>query len=573
LIYWGCEDEQPEEVDTEKPTVTITYPQNGSTVYEIVTITCMSSDNEGVDKVELWVNGVTTGVTDNTEPYSFEWNTMTLEDGSYGITVRSYDTSGNTTDSEPITLVVYKTVELWGEYYSIENTTELNLYDNQLTGEIPPEIGNLTNLTYLSLGWNNLTGSIPSEIGNLTNLTYLWLNDNQLTGLIPESICDLDIHWSSSIRFNISNNQLCPPYPSCIEDYVGLQDVCSCGLDDDEVVYLWGNCYSIEYTTELDLSNSGLTGEIPSEIGNLTNLTKLYLNGNQLTGSIPPEIGNLTNLTYLYLYNNQLTGEIPESICDLNIDWSSSTYFRIYNNQLCPTYPSCIEDYVGEQDISNCEGVVELWGEFYLIEYTDSLSLYNNQLTGSIPPEIGNLTNLTYLSLGFNQLTGEIPPEIGNLTNLTNLVLWGNQLTGSIPPEIGNLTNLTELYLFNNELTGSIPPEIGNLTNLINLNLRSNNLTGSIPPEIGNLTNLIGLFLYDNQLTGEIPPEIGNLTNLTWLWLYNNQLTGEIPESICDLNINWSNSNYFNISTNQLCPPYPSCIEDYVGDQDTSGCD
>ena len=72
LIYWGCEEEQPEEVDTEKPTVTITYPQNGSTVYEIVTITCMSSDNEGVEKVELWVNGVSTELTDNSEPYSFD---------------------------------------------------------------------------------------------------------------------------------------------------------------------------------------------------------------------------------------------------------------------------------------------------------------------------------------------------------------------------------------------------------------------------------------------------------------------------------------------------------------------
>ena len=226
LIYWGCEEEVVE--DTTPPTVTITLPQDGSTVYEIVTITCMSSDNEGVDKVELWVNGVTTGLTDNSEPYSFDWNTTTLEDGNYTIIIRSYDTSGNTTDSEPITLVVYKTVELWGEYYSIENTTELNLYDNQLTGEIPPEIRNLTNLTELYLHDNELTGSIPSEIGNLTNLTYLWLNDNQLTGLIPESICDLDINWSSSIRFNISNNQLCPPYPSCTEDNVGSQDTNDC---------------------------------------------------------------------------------------------------------------------------------------------------------------------------------------------------------------------------------------------------------------------------------------------------------------------------------------------------------
>jgi hypothetical protein len=56
------------------------------------------------------------------------------------------------------------------------------------------------------------------------------------------------------------------------------------------------------------------------------------------------------------------------------------------------------------------------------------------------------------------------------------------------------------------------------------------------------------------------------------LYLGWNQLTGEIPESICDLNINWNNYNTFNISNNQLCPPYPSCIEDYVGEQDTTNC-
>jgi len=217
---------------------------------------------------------------------------------------------------------------------------------------------------------------------------------------------------------------------------------------------------------------------------------------------------------------------------------------------------------------------VTLWGVVYSVGNTDTLDLSGNELTGSIPPEIGNLTNLTRLYLNNNQLTGSIPPEIGNLTNLTGLILFNNQLTGEIPSEIGNLTNLTQLYLNSNQLTGSIPPEIGNLTNLTTyLSLSSNQLTGSIPPEIGNLTNLTFLSLYGNELTGSIPPEIGNLSNLYLLYLYDNELTGEIPESICDLNMNWNNSNNFNISTNQLCPPYPSCIEDYVGYQDTSNCE
>jgi hypothetical protein len=147
--------------------------------------------------------------------------------------------------------------------------------------------------------------------------------------------------------------------------------------------------------------------------------------------------------------------------------------------------------------------------------------------------------------------------------------LWG---------ECYSIENTTVLILTNSGLTGSIPPEIGNLTNLTVLRLYSNQLTGSIPPEIGNLTNLTDLWLSNNQLTGSIPSEIGNLTNLTVLSLGYNQLTGEIPESICSLtNLNWSSEwidfDYSYIQNNQLCPPYPSCIEDYVGDQDTTNCD
>ena len=190
------------------------------------------------------------------------------------------------------------------------------------------------------------------------------------------------------------------------------------------------------------------------------------------------------------------------------------------------------------------DGEVELWNECYSIENTIELDLSNSGLEGSIPP------------------------EIGNLINLTKLKLYNNQLAGEIPSEIGNLTNLAYLYLYTNQLTGSIPSEIGNLTNLVYLNLSNNQLIGSIPSEIGNLTNLIYLYLYNNEITGEIPAEISNLTNLTYLKLYSNQLTGAMSESICNLNLDWSDSYYFNISNNQLCPPYPACIDDNVGEQD-----
>ena len=85
-------------------------------------------------------------------------------------------------------------------------------------------------------------------------------------------------------------------YWGCDQGFEGFID----SLDNrDPSVNLWGVDYSIENTTELYLLNSGLRGEIPPEIGNLTNLTFLDLHNNQLIGTIPPEIGNLTKLNYL----------------------------------------------------------------------------------------------------------------------------------------------------------------------------------------------------------------------------------------------------------------------------------
>ena len=191
---------------------------------------------------------------------------------------------------------------------------------------------------------------------------------------------------------------------------------------------------------------------------------------------------------------------------------------------------------------------VELWNQCYSIENTTELDLSNRGLTGEIPPEIGNLTNLTYLNLQWNDLTGSIPIEIGSLTNLAWLSLYFSGVTGLIPAAIGNLANLTHLDLQWNGLTGPIPPEIEYLTNLINLGLGT------------------------NELTGPIPAEIGYLTNLTSLRLNSNSLTGAIPVSICGLDLNWSSSSDFNISNNQLCPPYPSCVENYAGEQDTDNC-
>ena len=185
--------------------------------------------------------------------------------------------------------------------------------------------------------------------------------------------------------------------------------------------------------------------------------------------------------------------------------------------------------------------------ELSLLTNLQVLYLWGNQLTGPIPASLGGLTNLEDLNLSGNQLTGEIPAELGGLTNLERLYLYGNQLTGEIPGELGGLANLQTLWLSGNQLTG-IPAELGSLTNLENLWLSRNELTGSIPGELGGLTNLEDLNLSGNQLTGEIPAELGGLTNLERLYLYGNQLTGEIPGELGGL----ANLQTLWLSGNQL---------------------
>ena len=155
-----------------------------------------------------------------------------------------------------------------------------------------------------------------------------------------------------------------------------------------------------------------------------------------------------------------------------------------------------------------------------------------NGMSGMIPPELGQLTNLRYLVLSTNNLSGVIPPELGQLANLEELWLNDNMLSGTISLELGRLANIQNLMLHANNLSGTIPPELGQLTNLQSLVLQANNLSGVIPSELGRLSNLEELWLNGNNLSGVIPPELEQLSNLEVLRLYNENLSGCVPPGL-----------------------------------------
>lgn len=277
--------------------------------------------------------------------------------------------------------------------------TEINLYNNSLSGYIPEAIGNLSNLTYLDLNSNNLTGNIPESIRNLSSLKYLLLSKNTLTGNISEFLENLNL-----ISLSLGDNNFTGSIPEGIGNLTNL--------------------------ASLDLSNNNLTGNIPETIENLVKLRSFSLSDNNLTGNIPEAIGNLIDLQIFYLYNNSLSGNIPDAIGNL------------INLQ-----------HLGLNNI-NLEGVIP--NEIGNLTNLRSLNLSNNDLTGNIPESIGNLVKLESIHLYNNNLSGNIPEAIGSLINLRYIYLDHNNLTGGIPESIKNFTNLTTLNLSNNYLEGKI---------------------------------------------------------------------------------------------------------------------
>lgn len=118
-----------------------------------------------------------------------------------------------------------------------------------------------------------------------------------------------------------------------------------------------------------------------------------------------------------------------------------------------------------------------------------AIALNRRGLTGTIPQEIGFLTEMTNFNLGNNAITGQIPSSIGNFSKILYIVLNGNQLTGSIPQTMTKLTTIRTLNLTNNNLDGNIPTGFGTSTLLTSLQILNNRFTGAIPQDLKSHAN------------------------------------------------------------------------------------
>jgi len=181
---------------------------------------------------------------------------------------------------------------------------------------------------------------------------------------------------------------------------------------------------------------------------------------------------------------------------------------------------------------------------------------WDNNLVGTLPAEIGNLTAIKWLiASGNNGLTGSIPVEIGNLRNLETLLFYNNNLTGTIPNVILNLNKLASIEFSFNNFDAAPMPDFGQLTQLRTLTIENCNFTGDIPAGLSNLTSLVNLYMNNNQGLNAGPiPDLSNLPNIINLGMAGCNRTGTIPAWITQL----VNLETLNLSGNSLTGNIPA---------------
>ncbi|CAO2193681.1 unnamed protein product [Urochloa humidicola] len=394
--------------------------------------------------------------------------------------------------------------KLSGEFPSsllnLSSLRALQVQGNMLHGGIPVGIGNtFPNIEILSFGENQLTGPIPITLANLSTLQILILTKNRLSGHMPDSLGYLVNLEQLSLQHNMleANDtdgwEFITSLSNCsqLQGFTMSNNIDFTGQLPDPIVNL------STAMQRLMLADTGITGSIPSAIGNLFNLQFFSVAKTSISGVVPDSIGKLVNLVELGLYNTDLSGLIPSSIGNL----SHLVELVAFNNN----FEGPIPESIGR------------------LKNLYTLDLDMNRLNGSIPVDIFKLPLLSrYLGLSYNSLTGPLPVDVGSLRNLNILGLSGNQLSGEIPDSIGDCIVLQELGLDNNLFEGKIPQSLENIKGLSALNLSVNKLSGVIPEGIGSISGLQQLYLARNNLSGTIPIALQNLS-------FNN-LQGEVPK-------------------------------------------
>ncbi|KAL6654133.1 hypothetical protein ACP70R_007598 [Stipagrostis hirtigluma subsp. patula] len=384
----------------------------------------------------------------------------------------------------------------------------VGLDNNGLEGPLPPSLFNLSYLEIFSAQENYyLNGSFPHHMGvNLPNLQLFIIDYNQFHGPVPSFLCN-----SSMLQmFEALHNLFTGTIPNCLG--ARLKRLSSLILAYNQIQATqdagWGFLVSLANSSDLrslELSCNMLEGEIPSSVGNLSrNLEVFTLDNNNISGKIPGEMANLVNLKILSLSDNNLEGTIPISLGKLKELYALDLEGNYLSGLIPPTIGNLTKLGILELDV--------------------------NMLNGSIPSSLMGCP-LQRLDLSYNSLRGPIPRELFFINTMSDyMYIQNNLLTGTLPIELGNLSNLGKLDFSSNQISGEIPVSLGACQTLQYLNASWNNLQGAIPLSINQMKGLSVIDLSHNNLSGNIPEFLANMRGLSNFNLSFNNLKGKVPE-------------------------------------------
>ncbi|XP_020093010.1 probable LRR receptor-like serine/threonine-protein kinase At4g20940 isoform X2 [Ananas comosus] len=456
---------------------------------------------------------------------------------------------------------------------------KLSMADNNFSGSLPANLGDLRSLKYLDVSNNGFSGQLPEGVGKLQSLQNLSLAGNDFSGPLPDSIGGL----SSLQSLDLSRNSFSGPLPDFLKSLRSLVSLnLSYNAFTKEIPSGLGMISTLEYVDmswnqldgsvdwkflvessviHVDFSGNSLTTANPKELKALAEISEtvkyLNLSNNQLSGTLIDgvELSTFGRLKVLDLSNNQLSGDLPgfNYVYDLEV-------LRLGNNAFTGFVPSgLLKDntlVLSELDLS----ANNLSGHINMITSTTLrvLNLSSNAISGNLPLLTGSCTtldlssnqfggnlsviakwanDLEYIDLSQNQLTGSFPEVTSQFLRLNYLNLSHNSLTNTIPEIIAQYPKLTVLDLSSNQFSGPILTDLLTSSTLQELYLQNNLLIGAImfSPSASNRSNLQVLNLSGNRFNGSFPDDLGSLTGLQVLDLSANNFSGTLSPAVTKL--------------------------------------
>ncbi|TYG78140.1 hypothetical protein ES288_D02G034100v1 [Gossypium darwinii] len=397
---------------------------------------------------------------------------------------------------------------------AFEGNIPLYLSNNQLYGKVPEELITKGSLIILRLSNNNFSGNVVPVIlsangvenlyldgnnfsGEMTNvnastfefpysLSQIDLSNNKLHGKLPRWIGNASFLW----RLDLSNNGFEGSIPM---EFCKLNRLEFLDLSQNNLSGSIPSCFNPPYIEHVHIHGNRLRGPLSLDFYNSSSIVTLDLRGNNLTGSIPKWIYTLSSLSVLLLKDNHFHGKVPVELCKLH----SLSIIDLSQNMFSSPIPSCLgnlsllmqtkkildTEFYGpiEEDETTRSMILNLGMDSY---YPDSYLEEEIEFTtksGFFLYEGNIFSYMTGIDLSCNNLTGHIPPELGNLSEIHSLNLSHNKLTGVIPSSFAKLHQIESLDLSYNNLSGEIPNQLVELNSLEVFSVAYNNLSGSIP--------------------------------------------------------------------------------------------